>query len=192
MRPVLRLVAVLVSSVSLVSLVPRPAAAADAPRLDLGHWLAAAGSTTVPAAWAGVWSFEDDDYDCDTNMLLSSDVSADTLCTNEQIFEDPGVAGWSCSGTVSDTSIDINCSGSEEVDTGCTLDFVYTLTATRVGDTLLATVTIGRTFTPTGCGFLPDFCLRTESTGTRIGPEPPNCTTAVAPSTWGRTKSQYR
>ena len=173
-----------------LALLPHPTAAA--PGMDLGRWLAAAGNTTTPAAWAGVWSFADDDYDCDTNMLLFSDTNTDTLCTNREIFGDPGYATWTCSGTTSDTSINVTCSGTEEVETGCIATYENTIVATRTGETLVATATLRVTFAPTDCFGAPDFCLRTESVGTRIGPEPPNCTTAVDPSSWGRMKSQYR
>jgi hypothetical protein len=182
MRPLLVVLA------ATFALLPRPTAAAA---MSLGQWLAAAGNPTVPAAWAGVWDFNDDDYDCVTNDLLSSDSSADTLCTNAEIFGDSS-SGWICSGTTSDTSLEVTCSYTEEIDTGCTVTIENTLSATRTGETLVATATSSQTFTPTGCAFIPDNCIRTETTGTRIGPEPPNCTTAVGPSTWGRTKAQYR
>jgi len=169
-----------------------PAASGGPSPLRLEDALAALGTPSIPPAWAGIWEFEDDEYDCATNAHLSSSTSQDTLCANAPVFGDPGFGDWSCSGTVDDTSVDVSCSASEEIDTGCVVTFTSTLVATRSGDAMTSTMTFSQTFEPEGCAFLPNSCRRRESTATRIGPPPGDCTTAVVPETWGRTKARYR
>lgn len=174
-------------TLSLATGVPARAAAP----LHLDEVLAALGDASVPAAWAGVWQFQEDDYDCTTNAFLGHSTTEDTLCAGAPVFGG-SLPGWSCTGTGDDTSLDITCSGSEEIDTGCTVTFTQTLTATRSGDTVNAVATFSQTFSPEGCAFIPDSCTRTESVGTRLGPPPPGCTTATVSETWGRTKAHYR
>lgn len=153
----------------------------------------ARGDATLPAAWAGVWNFEDDDYDCTTNDFLNSDTNVDTLCTGEQL--DPSDFGIEMDCTVTtlnDTDIDIDCSGIYDpgFPPGCTITIGFSLVAHRSGDALTATAVFSQDYA-TAC-LVADDCIRTETVGTRIGPEPPNCLTAVEPETWGRVKALYR
>jgi hypothetical protein len=171
------------------SLTPIPGAdmSAHAPRLrDL---LRRAGGFTIPAAWAGVWEFDDIDYDCATNDSLDSDSSTDTLCTGDPVFPDSGLT---CTGNADDNNINIVCEGTFEIITGCFATFTNTLVASRNGDSLTATLTFSRSYTPPNCIFKEDSCTRTESSGSRIGPEPPGCTTAVEEVSWGKVKARYK
>jgi hypothetical protein len=147
------------------------------------------GNPTLPSAWAGVWDFDDADYDCGTNEFLGSDPSVDTLCTGDT-FQEEGKLD--CSGTASDTEIDIACTGSSEIFPGCNVTSTFTLQATRSGETLTAVATFSFDFEPDDCAFQEDSCIRTETTGTRIAPEPAECSTPVEPNTWGRVKAAYR
>ena len=69
---------------------------------------------TIPAAWGGVWSFQDSDYDCKTNVLIETfPAETDTLCSGQVIYDDPK---FQCTGSVSDTHIDIQCSATFPID----------------------------------------------------------------------------
>ena len=162
---------------------------ASLPLPSLANALSGFGQYTIPAAWAGVWNFQDSDYDCKTNVLIDTFAETDTLCSGQVIYDDPKIQ---CTGSVSDTHIDIECSATFPIDEGCSATFTFTLDGTRTGDTANATSISSQEFTPPMCAFIPDSCTRTESVMTRIGPEPPNCLTAVEPATWGQLKAVYR
>ena len=36
--------------------------------------------SVVPPEWGGIWESTDDTFDCDTNALMVSSASTDTLC----------------------------------------------------------------------------------------------------------------
>jgi len=160
-------------------------------RPNLGDVLRAAGDLTIPAAWSGVWEFEDTDYDCTTKLPTGTGSDTDTLCTGEAIYGDD--AKLNCTGTVSDTEVDVDCTGDVEVFPGCVLTFNFSLTATRSGDTLTSSSTVSQVYTPPLCAFgQPDQCQRTDSVANRVGPEPPDCLTSVEEMSWGRVKAVYR
>lgn len=163
-------------------------AARDFPAPRVADILAALGDTTVPPEWGGVWEFNDTDYDCTTGDFLSSDTDSVTLCTGEEIYPAPGAT---CSGSTDGTSISITCTGTAGFPPICTVNYTFTLTADRSGDTLTATSTFTQVSTPPDC-FGPDGCIRTETIGNRIAPEPTPCTSPVEPDAWGKVKSRYR
>jgi hypothetical protein len=173
---------------ALVLSLPSASPAAGLPSMTLGDALAA-GNLTIPAAWSGIWSVADTSHACG-DPTLETDVTVDTLCTGAPVVDDPFDI-LDCTGsTVDDVSANVNCAGFVEFP-GCRIDVSLTIVAARNGDSYVATSTSSQTFTPTGCGGV-DECTVTESTGTRIGPEPPDCQTPVDASTWGLVKSRYR
>ena len=159
------------------------------PRPTLSDVLQAAGVPTIPAAWAGIWDFSNSDYDCTTKAFLGSDADTDTLCTGGSLS---GGQKMNCTGTVDDTTVDVSCTGQFEIFEGCIATFTYTLSATRNGDNLTSVSTFATDYTPDLCAFSPDDCVETQSTATRVGPEPPDCVTSVDEFSWGRVKALYR
>lgn len=149
-----------------------------------------AGDTGVPAAWAGVWDFNNSHYECTLQFFLGSDAETDTLCTGDAIQSDPKFV---CSGTTTDTTVDITCSGQQEYSPTCVAQLTYTLQATRNGDTMTGTASLSTDFTPDLCyQKTPDFCIETQITGTRVAPEPKDCTSSVDELSWGKVKAFYR
>ena len=185
-------VAVLGVILSMLSISLPGSAAADLPPLPtLSAALRSAGGPVVPAAWAGVWATTDSVHLCSDPTILFTDSGLDTLCTGDPIQDEQGGITLSCSGTVDDTSVDITCTGSEELSPGCTVNYETTIVATRNGDSYSGALTVNATFTPPLCDGSPDICIVTESTGTRVGPEPPDCLSPVEEGTWGRVKAAY-
>ena len=137
----------LLAAAAAILLVPAAhAGQSSIPVPSLGDALSAFGQYTIPDAWSGVWDFQQNDYDCDTNDLLDTYSDTDTLCTGEVI--DPG-AEISCTGSTGDTSIDIDCSGKFEIDEGCSVTIGFSFSGTRNGDTANITTTVSQEFTPT-------------------------------------------
>jgi hypothetical protein len=162
----------------------------EVPRISLKDVFASLGNTTIPAAWAGVWTFTNDLYECTLQFPIGSEANTDTLCTGELVNDDPVLV---CSGTTTDTTIDITCSGQEEYGPGCVALITYTIQATRNGDSMTATSTIASDFDPDLCyKETPDFCIEQQTTGTRVGPEPKDCLTSVDALSWGSVKAFYR
>ncbi|HET9887551.1 MAG TPA: hypothetical protein VFR10_08560 [bacterium] len=148
------------------------------------------GSTTIPAAWAGIWNINTDNYECTLQFFLGSNADTDTLCTGDQVQDDPSMV---CSGTTTDTTVNISCSGQEEYSANCVGILTYTLEATRSGDTMTGTATFSTDFEPDECNEgLPDFCFEQQITGTRVAPEPAECSTSVDEISWGQVKAFYR
>jgi hypothetical protein len=148
----------------------------------------------VPAAWSGIWTENIVEFDCDTEEQVDAYSFTDTLCTGDPAFvSDGSVPGLVCTGTVSDTQINMECSWSSEVFEGCTATFAVTMVGTRTGDSYQATSTLNISYVGGGpCEFLTGSCTREESTGTRIAPQPPTCITPVEDATWGGIKALYR
>jgi hypothetical protein len=160
------------------------------PRVTLKDVFSALGDTQIPAAWAGVWTFTNDLYECTLQFPIGSNTETDTLCTGDLVNDDPK---FSCGGTISDTSIEITCSGVQEYGPGCNALLSYTLVATRDGDSMTSTSTFTTDFDPDLCfKETPDFCIETQSTATRIAPEPKDCFTSVDEFSWGQVKAFYR
>jgi hypothetical protein len=166
------------------------ARAADFRVPTLGDALLRAGNPTIPAAWSGIWAFEDSTHLCSDPMVIFTSTGFDTLCTGGSIEEGQGGIPLDCTGTVDDNSVDVTCTGTDDSDPLCIIHYSFHLVANRNGDSFFAESTIDVTYEPSGCDF--DQCIVTETTATRTGPEPPGCLTPVEPSTWGTIKAQYR
>jgi hypothetical protein len=102
-------------------------------------------------------------------------------------FDEDGYS-LDCTGTIDDTSIDVDCS-TMETEGPCTITFSYSVQGTRTGDSLSGTETFSITYV--GCGPIADMCTESDITGTRTGPEPASCNTPVVPATWGQIKATY-
>lgn len=163
---------------------------------DAGSRHILAGGVVVPAEWSGIWSIADSVYDC-SGAFQSYDTGLDTLCTGQvidQIYDTQ--FQLDCTASVSGTTVEQHCTGSGPIEgTECALNFTLDSVGTRSGDSFVITSTIQTSVTGTApeCSFFPGSCTRTVSRGTRIAPEPAAyCASPVAPTTWGRMKSQYR
>jgi len=187
---------VLMASAALVMLAD--AAAARLPRspFELLHLArVAADPIIIPPDWDGIWTNTDSTYDCN-GVLQSTSTTTDTLCGGA-VFVDPGAlpVEFQCSGTVTGTTIDFTCTGSDTIISDCIMHFTYTTHGTRTGDDSFAVLTITSTVEGTGfeCGFIPVQCLQINTHAHRTGPAPAAyCSTPARPATWGQVKIRYR
>ena len=148
---------------------------------------AAYAQLEVPAAWAGIWEFSSMDHDCGSTGGPIT-VDTDTLCAFQPFeVEEEGMT-LDCSGTITDTAINVTCTG-EVIEGPCTVTFTFTTVGTRSGDSYTGTDTFEITYV--GCGPIQDQCQESDVTGTRIAPEPGSCNSPTLPTTWGRIKAQY-
>ncbi len=190
MRPRFALLALAATLLAAASV---QAAPPQAPRLGQAVALLGGGQT-VPSAWAGVWQNVDSTYTgCDVLAPIGTSNATDTLCTGQTLLPDTtGIGSLNCNGTVTDTQVDITCTGSTAQDS-CTIDFTYHITGTRTGNSAVFVTTLVQHYSPpSACFFLPDQCMRFVSRGTRIAAEPPTCGTPARRTTWGTVKTLYR
>ena len=171
---------------------PSTGRAATIHPLLLSRAMRAVAAPTVPASWAGIWSFADTIRDCnDPRVVTPLNVGLDTLCAGAAYG--PDSTRYVCSGTFTDTDHDITCTGTQNVHAGCSLMFTSHRQGTRNGDVVATTSTFTIMYTPTGCDGFPDLCQVTAGFMTYVGPPPPDCaTTPVRTSTWGSLKLRYR
>lgn len=157
-----------------------------------GRSAIAAADLTVPAAWAGIWSYEDTSRTCGEVTGTPGD-GLDTLCTGDPAGpESGGFFNWDCTGTIDDTHFSITCTASYMYLPGCTANFTFAIEATRTGDTYVSTATLNTVYSPPGCLFQQDMCMVTTTYGTRIAGPPEQCASPVQPLTWGAMKALYR
>jgi hypothetical protein len=153
----------------------------------------AMADTEIPEEWIGIWELDIEVYDCETNGLLFSSTTLDTICPGS-VFEDPdpGEVTIECTGSADANSYTTNCEGSEEVTPGCTMNFVYEISGTRNSNSYTSTGTTTITYTG-DCPLIPDSCQRVEITGTRTSTDPGPCeATPVESRLWSTVKSYYR
>lgn len=154
---------------------------------------AARAQVNVPPEWDGIWDTADSLYSCD-GTFLTTIVGSDTLCGgSEYSSTDPNGISFSCTGTANATTIDLTCTGSGEVDPGCTGDFNMVIKGTRTATTYFNVYTINGTYTGLTCQ-MQTSCFQLNSHGTRTGPTTPtDCvTTPTKRTTWGELKILYR
>jgi hypothetical protein len=152
----------------------------------------AAAQVEVPAEWVGIWEIQIELYDCDTDQLLFSTTSTDTICEGDA-FEEPDDESGSvtCTGTADADSYTMHCEGSEVVMPGCTANYEYNAEGTRSGDSYQSTAIFTVAYAG-DCG-VPDSCQRTEIVGTRISSDPGPCEqTPVERRSWDTVRSLYR
>jgi hypothetical protein len=175
-------------------LAPGPSTAAPTPGGK--HFLKQllGGAPTVPAEWSGIWTVVDTVYDC-AGAFQSTSTSTDTLCTGQNYEPEDQEVQFDCTGTVTETTVDMTCTGSYEVFTDCTANYVVNVRSTRTAESYFSVVTMNVTYSGTGenCDLLPAQCLQINSHGTRTAPEPAAyCASPVEETTWGQVKSRYR
>ena len=147
---------------------------------------------TIPAAWAGIWEFTTDDEVCD-GAFIDTYVDTTAICPGEEFGADEEGFDLNCSGTITDTAIDVTCSASVELIPDCTMTITLTTQATRTGGTIQGTERTSFTYTGTACGPLVDECTDGTFTGVRIDPDPGACgSTPTLPTTWGAIKAIYQ
>ncbi len=152
-------------------------------------WSMSASAQVVefPPSWQGIWNENVVMKDCETGTVLGSYAQLDTICPGNSI----GDTGDVCTGTITDTAIDVTCSWSEEVFPGCTVSFQSVTTGTKSGNSISGSTETSTSYTA-GCG-LPDTCIREEITGTfvSVADEAACPSVATPPASWGVLKSRY-
>jgi hypothetical protein len=124
-------------------------------------------------------------------MILFSGSGFDTLCTGAPFEEGGGDVTMACTGSIDEDSANMICTGTDEVTPGCHVDYEMTIVATRNGDDFFTETTLNAIYDPPFCDSVPNTCLVTETTSTRVAPEPPSCSTPVETGTWGMVKARY-
>lgn len=153
----------------------------------------ASADVIVPEEWEGIWEIQVSSYDCDTNILLFSSTAYDTICSG-WAFAGPEEeeVEFTCTGSADAGSYTQHCEGTMSPIPGCSMTLVFDATGTRTGETYTAVSTVSSTYVG-DCMGIPDSCIRTEVTGTRIDTTPDPCTeTANELLGWSALKSQYR
>lgn len=188
-----RLLGLSVLAILAILVVPSAAHSNEVRPRSVVQVMRAAGTYTIPAAWAGVWTSADSTYDCTTRAFIETDFTTDTLCTGQTFQPDTSTGiTYDCSGPgITDTQVDVTCVASFTVLT-CTVTYTQTTHATRVGDTATAITTVQTTYTPPMCLFQPDSCHEIHSVLTRVEPAQPACATPARQATWGSLKVKYR
>jgi hypothetical protein len=177
-------------ALGIVSTLPPASRALEVPKLTLEDALRAT-SPLIPAAWGGIWATAESTHVCGNPTITMTDAGFDTLCSGTPVIDESG--GLTCTGTADDVSANVSCSVTFPAGPPpCTATISINLMATRNGNSAFVTFTESHTFTPTNCAGMADTCEVTESTYTRVGPEPVPCTSPVEPTTWGMIKSSYR
>lgn len=148
----------------------------------------------IPEEWVGIWEMDIAIYDCDTNALIFSTTSLDTICPGSAFEDpDPGDITIECTSSADANTYTNHCEGSEVVIPGCTATFVFDLTGTRNGDSYTQVGTTMVTYAGAACGLFPDSCQRMEVSGTRSNNDPGPCeSTPVEGRPWATVKSYYR
>lgn len=148
---------------------------------------------SVPAAWTGIWEDSDSTFiGCGIESLIETSTDRDTLCLGETLAPEEPEVTYICTGTVTDTQVDMTCNASF-VQEGCTISNTFEIHGTRTGNTSVVVVTLQTSFSPpSACFEQPDQCTRIVTRSTRLGPAPEGCGTPVENTSWGSIKSRYR
>jgi hypothetical protein len=167
------------------------AAALLAPSADV-----AAQTPVWHADWAGVWADDIAKKSCSNDPLGSWTDQNHVICTGDE-FELPMLEypSWiSCTGTINSTSIDVDCTGSNEVWQDCFAVRTITIDGSRSDDSYSIDIHDNLIYQGggAGCSQTPPICFRWEHRADRTGPEPPECDTPAQSSSWGTVKAAYR
>lgn len=164
--------------------------APDLPHMTLESIFGALDNPEIPEAWTGIWDTHIEMHFCESPTIIFSDDYTDTLCTGQVFDTGDQEIPIVCSGTATDSNIEMTCSGSSEVMAGCTLSMQIDYDGTRTGDTFSTTMVVNATYTG-DCFGVSDTCTEVTITGERVGPAPSSCATPVDRVTWGTIKSRY-
>jgi hypothetical protein len=155
----------------------------------------------VPEFLAGVWSVEIEIKSCSIfDPFLLDTTVVDTVCLGDLVFDYESLyigdiettVYFDCDGTITDTSIDVECVSSGTSQDGCSA----TMTMTFEGDLDSLMWTLEQTtdldFRDEGCS--PQFrnCNVQRLTFTRIGDAPPECDGAGTSSARGEFTRSIR
>lgn len=128
------------------------------------------GSVQLPAEWAGAWTFHTVSRECGSDEVTEDITHDEVLCENGEFLDDDGVGvDVNCTGTITETSLDISCSGSATFE-GVTFTYQLTAQATRSGDSVSGT----SHFQLSSGGEVIE-CYDEVFTATRTGPAPSPC-----------------
>jgi hypothetical protein len=170
-------------------------AAPALPKLG-GFLRLAGGSIVIPPEWDGIWATVDSSSDC-VGGPVTVEASEDTICGGAVYSMDPGEGGveFTCSGTADATTMDITCTGGQDLFPDCHMTVTVHIVGTRTDETYhsVSTLETSTSGTAKGCDLFPSSCQRTATDGTRTAQTPPGyCTTPARRSTWGSVKAHYR
>jgi hypothetical protein len=159
--------------------------------LGLAVQAAAADPIPYPDEYIGIWDITTVVRDCETQIILFQSTDRDTVCAGELFDPEFGEAQLTCTGEITQTTINLECTGSYEVEPGCIANITFTMTGTLNGDTQTTTTTIVSNYVGATC-VIPSSCMSITSTGTRVNPDPGDCPPSpVEPATWGQLKQRY-
>ena len=145
----------------------------------------------VPESWAGIWETTTTEMDCQTLDVVNVTTTRDTLCAGDIMNPDDPDGVFTCTGTITDATIHIECSSTVEALPDCSLTISLVSDGTRTGDTSTGVSINSFTYTGAGC-FFEDTCTRLESTSVRLGDDPGCEPSPVDSARWGSLKSVYR
>ncbi len=89
----------------------------------------------MPAPWGGEWKITITYRKATTGSITATDERTAFIRTNEPFGLAPAVKAGNCAGSVSDTHLEVQCSGLGTIST-CTLGTSAQITADRTGDTI--------------------------------------------------------
>ena len=147
-----------------------------------------------PEAWEGAWENNYVVRDCGSGDRLAEFVGFEYACANRP----PDLVGeeWFnpvCEGEITDTSIDVTCTSVVEVFPGCSVEYTFSVQATRDGETVTG-VERASAVSMGSCG--PgevNFCEETTYSGVRRADVDPSCELVpVEATSWSSIKSVYR
>ncbi len=128
------------------------------------------GSAQLPAEWAGAWTFHTVSRECGSDTVVDDTTHDEVLCENGEFLDDEGLGvDVNCTGTITETSLDISCSGTATFE-GVTFTYLFTAQATRTGESISGT----SHFELSSGGELIE-CYDEVFTANRTGPAPSPC-----------------
>jgi hypothetical protein len=156
----------------------------------LGAASASADPVPYPEEFIGIWETTTILRDCETQILINQSTVRDTICAGDTFEFTFGEYEVNCTGTITATTVDVQCEGSFQVDPDCTGNLQITMDGTRTGDTWTSTMRMGTTYVGSSCP-IPSSCIEGTSTGTRLDPNPLCNPSPVEGVTWGQLKHFY-
>jgi hypothetical protein len=130
----------------------------------------------APESWAGVWDITFIERECDSDILVDSFPTLETICTGESLVEfllGDAEGELDCTGSWTDSSLEATCSGSSTV-LGCITTVAARFDASlRADSTFAGLVRLDVRF---DCeDEIPDDCLDVELDAVLRAAEPDSC-----------------
>ena len=144
----------------------------------------------IPVNMEGEWEFTSMISICGSSTVDTTEVDTLVFCSGE-IFN-PGEGFYDCTGTISSSTIDVDCSWEFDLrpEADCVITYSLVIDGTISGDTITGMATDSVTNSGTQC-FDEDSCETASFTATRISPASGQCFAPVEPRSWGRIKAMY-